>query len=99
MHRVDLSDNLPPCSRCRGDLVSSVVMPKEDAFGRPIHLQLCPTCDAEKPAAGALLRFFAEGGGRDTARAEEGAQLLMEWTKEGMAEHGWYWQQTPGQSG
>ncbi|MET7719197.1 hypothetical protein [Streptomyces sp. NPDC005407] len=28
-------------------------------------------CDADKPAVGALLRWFAEGGGRDTM-AEHG---------------------------
>ncbi|MFF8534248.1 DUF6300 family protein [Streptomyces sp. NPDC015532] len=51
-------------------------------------------CDANQPAAAALIRFFTEGGGHDTSRSAEGAQLLMEWTKEGMAAHGWYWAKT-----
>jgi hypothetical protein len=66
-------------------------MPQNDAAGRPIHLQLCPSCDADKPAAGALLAWLADGGGHDPSRVREGALLLLEWTKEGMAEHGWHW--------
>ncbi|MEV5238472.1 DUF6300 family protein [Streptomyces cinnamoneus] len=55
---------------------------------------MCRSCDADKPAASALLRFFGEGSGRNTTRggtgtAAERARLLMEWAKEGMAEHGW----------
>ncbi|MET8680006.1 DUF6300 family protein [Streptomyces sp. NPDC004647] len=95
MALVEESDKLPQCSRCRGDLITSAVTPKDDAYGRPIHLELCAACDAEKPAAKALLRFLAETGGRDETRAEECARLLMQWTKEGMAAHGWYWQETP----
>ncbi|MFE5091941.1 DUF6300 family protein [Streptomyces sp. NPDC056638] len=95
MHRVELSDKLPQCSRCRGDLITSIVMPQDDAERRPIHLELCAACDVDKPAAGALLQWFAEGGGRDVARAEEGARLLLEWTNEGMAEYGWFFQEPP----
>ncbi|WP_198549475.1 DUF6300 family protein [Streptomyces kanasensis] len=91
MHHVELSDQLPSCSRCGGGLISSVVMPQNDASGRPIHLELCSVCDSDKPAAGALLRWCSSGGGHDTSRAQEGAELLLEWTKEGMAEHGWHW--------
>ncbi|WP_241847800.1 hypothetical protein [Streptomyces sp. CB02009] len=29
------------------------------------------------------------------SRAQEGAHLLMEWTKECMAGKGWQWQDTP----
>jgi hypothetical protein len=94
MHRVELSDKLPPCSRCGGKVITSVVMPQDDAAGRPIQLQLCSSCDADKPAAGALLRWFATGGGHDLSRADEGARLLLEWTKEGMGEHGWYWSES-----
>ncbi|MGW6744869.1 DUF6300 family protein [Streptomyces sp. NPDC055025] len=64
-------------------------LPKNDAYGRPIHLELCSACDTQKPAAGRLLAYFASGGGHDTSRTEEAAHLLMEWTKEGMAAHGW----------
>ncbi|MFI2352908.1 DUF6300 family protein [Streptomyces sp. NPDC019443] len=52
---------------------------------------MCSSCDTEKPAAGALLRWFATGGGHDMSRVHEGADLLMAWTREGMAEHGWSW--------
>ncbi|MFF0000961.1 DUF6300 family protein [Streptomyces avermitilis] len=91
MHGLETSDLLPQCSRCGGDLIVSVVAPKNDTAGRPIHLQLCSACDGEKPAAGALLFWFASGGGHDMGRSEEGARLLMEWTGEAMAEYGWYW--------
>ncbi|MEV7729749.1 DUF6300 family protein [Streptomyces sp. NPDC101733] len=95
MDHVELSDQLPRCSRCRGDLVSSIVMPQDDAEGWPIHLELCWACDVDKPAAGALLGFFAEGGGRDIARVEEAARLLIAWTDEGMAGHGFLRQDPP----
>ncbi|MFI9446391.1 MULTISPECIES: DUF6300 family protein [Streptomyces] len=91
VYRLETSGLLPQCSRCGGDLIVSVVAPKNDTDGRPIQLQLCSACDAEKPAAGALLFWFASGGGHDTERSEEGARLLMEWTGEAMAEYGWYW--------
>nr|WP_274036689.1 DUF6300 family protein [Streptomyces sp. MMBL 11-1] len=51
---------------------------------------MCAACDADRPAAGALIRFFADGRGRDADRAKEGALLVLEWTKEGMAAHGWF---------
>ncbi|MGN9796206.1 DUF6300 family protein [Streptomyces sp. OZ13] len=95
MDHIELSDQLPSCSRCGGEVLSSVVMPQTDAAGRPIHLQLCPACDADKPAASALLAWLADGGGHDPSRTQEGAMLLMEWTKEGMAEHGWHWAESP----
>ncbi|TQK42681.1 hypothetical protein FBY35_4109 [Streptomyces sp. SLBN-118] len=91
MTQVELAERLPSCSRCGGPLITSAVMPQEDADGFPIHLELCSSCDTEKPAAGALLRWFATGGGHDMSRVQEGADLLMDWTKEGMAEHGWCW--------
>ncbi|MET9913546.1 DUF6300 family protein [Streptomyces sp. NPDC006476] len=48
-----------------------------------------------RPAAGALVRFFTGGGGQDVSRAEEGARLLWDWTQEGMAVPGWFWEETP----
>ncbi|MFD5716571.1 DUF6300 family protein [Streptomyces sp. NPDC127036] len=92
MHSLETSDRLPPCSRCGGDLLVSCIAPRNDAAGRPIHLQLCSPCDGGKPAAGALLFWFASGGGHDMERGEEGARCLREWTREAMAEHGWHWQ-------
>lgn len=74
-------------------------MPKTDSYGRAIRLELCKVCDADKPAASAVIRFFATGGGHDTGRADEGARLMMEWTKEGMAAYGWSWQEGPAAPG
>ncbi|MFH0246425.1 DUF6300 family protein [Streptomyces sp. HK10] len=88
---MKLSDNLSPCSRRGGALLSAASMPRKDSFGQPIRLELCPACDADKPAAGVLLRWLTSGGGKDPARAAEGARLGMEWMKEGMAAHGWGW--------
>ncbi|WP_328698030.1 DUF6300 family protein [Streptomyces sp. NBC_00342] len=95
MAQVVISDRLPLCSRCRGALLTSIVMPQNDEHGRPIHLELCAACDSDRPAAGTVSRFFVNGHGRDTARAKQGALLVMEWTKEGMAAHGWFWEQKP----
>lgn len=93
--RVERSDRLPQCSHCRGDLIISTVMPQDDQQGRPIHLELCEACDADKPAAGALIRYFDSDGAKDTSRSQEGAQLLLAWTREAMAAYGWFWEQTP----
>ena len=98
MNRLEISDNLPPCSRCQGKLMMSAVAPQEDRHGRPIHLELCPACDTGhvgRPAAGLLLQFFTDGYGHDPDRVGEAAHLLMEWTKECMAVHGWYLADTP----
>ncbi|SEB30572.1 hypothetical protein SAMN04490357_0052 [Streptomyces misionensis] len=98
MEQLRLSDRLPQCSRCGGDLIMSGVAPQDDAHGRPIHLELCPACDAgdvDRPAAGLFVQWFADGGGHDESRVQEGAYLLMEWTKECMAVHGWYLKDVP----
>lgn len=92
---VQRAERLPHCSWCGGDLIISAVAPKDDAQGRPIHMELCAasdTGDPHRPAAGMLVQFFADGGGRDLSRSEEGAILLMDWTRECMAAHGWEWQ-------
>nr|WP_237330067.1 DUF6300 family protein [Streptomyces sp. BA2] len=50
----------------RGDLILSGVAPQNDEQGRPIHLELCPICDtgdADRPAAGMFVQWFADGGG------------------------------------
>ncbi|WP_308406870.1 DUF6300 family protein [Streptomyces sp. AC555_RSS877] len=91
------SDRLPQYSRCRGDLIMSGVAPQNDKHGRPIHLELCPVCDTgdgDRPAAGLLVQWFADRGGHDESRVKEGSHLLMEWTKECMATHGWYLHET-----
>ncbi|MFD6751192.1 DUF6300 family protein [Streptomyces anthocyanicus] len=98
MNEILRIQDLPPCSRCGGDLVVTVARMKPNASEQPIELELCESCDADKPAAAALLAFFTEGGGHDASRSAEGASLLMEWTKEGMAEHGWSWVERPSPS-
>ncbi|MFE7918156.1 DUF6300 family protein [Streptomyces sp. NPDC057398] len=98
MALLEFSDRLPRCSRCRGSLIMSGVAPQDDEHGRPIHLELCPVCDTgdvDRPAAGLLVQWFADGGGHDESRIKEGSHLLMEWTKECMAIHGWYLQDAP----
>ncbi|MFE9684062.1 DUF6300 family protein [Streptomyces sp. NPDC006285] len=90
------SQTLPACSRCHADrLLTLADMPKTDAYGRSIQLELCKDCDADQSAAAAVIHFFATGGGHDVSRAREGARLMMEWTKEGMAAHGWYLEENP----
>jgi hypothetical protein len=95
---LKFSEQLLPCSRCRGALLMSAVAPQKDELGRPIHLELCPRCDTgniDRPAAGMLIQFFTDGGGHDDSRVREAAHLVMEWTKECMAVHGWYLADTP----
>lgn len=92
---LELSDRLPSCSRCKGALMVSIVMPYNDTAGRPIHLELCSTCDSILPAACALLFWFTTGGGFDEARHREGSELMIAWTKEAMAEKGYIWDGLP----
>ncbi|WP_236242726.1 DUF6300 family protein [Streptomyces sp. CC228A] len=87
---VQRSDDLPPCSRCNGSLILAATMPVLDAFGKPITLELCRACDAsDATAAGALVRFFKSGGGQDTTRTQECADLVLDFQKEAMAAHGY----------
>ncbi|MFB7032495.1 MULTISPECIES: DUF6300 family protein [unclassified Streptomyces] len=98
MERVRRSARLPRCSRCGGGLIVSAVAPETDEHGRPIHLELCAACDTgdvDRPAAGLLVQWFTDGGGKDASRAPEGAHLLTEWAEECMAAHGRYGWDTP----
>ncbi|MFD9721094.1 DUF6300 family protein [Streptomyces sp. NPDC059076] len=61
-YRFETSSNIPPCSRCAGELLLRAEGPKLDRQGNLTLLELCRRCDIASPAAGALLRFFAEGG-------------------------------------
>jgi hypothetical protein len=49
----------------------------------------------EPARSGTVLQFFADAGGHDESRMQEAAHLLMEWTKECMAAHGWYLKDAP----
>lgn len=86
---VKLSDDLSPYSRCAGELLIKTAGGPKDAFGIRAQIELCPACDASKPAARSLIEFIRIGGGRDTSRTKEGADLLWAWTTEAMAEKGW----------
>ena len=90
--RVEQSDRLPQCSRCRGALIISTVMPQNDREGRPILMELCPACDADKGAASALIRLLDSPDSPN--RMEEAADLLLAWTREAMADYGWFWEPT-----
>jgi hypothetical protein len=91
------SGSLPPCERCDGPVLISSESPVEGTFGQPVKLQLCPACDAGKPAAGRLIRWLESGAGRVTdeaavkASAREAGVLFAAWQKEVMAEHGYRW--------
>ncbi|MFD5848119.1 DUF6300 family protein [Streptomyces chartreusis] len=98
MALLRFSDRLPQCSRCRGDVLMSGVAPQDDEHGAadpPGAVPGCDTGDVDRPAAGLLVQWFADNGGYDESRVKEGSHLLMEWTKECMAAHGWYLQDTP----
>ncbi|WP_286259941.1 DUF6300 family protein [Streptomyces graminofaciens] len=63
---------MPSCARCGAtDVIVSGKPPVTNAFGQSVDVlvQLCRHCDADTAAGGLLLRFFAEGGGRDRPRA------------------------------
>ncbi|MFJ5933972.1 DUF6300 family protein [Streptomyces sp. NPDC093071] len=50
----------------------SAVVPEDDEDGRPVRLELCAVCDtgdADRPAAGLLVQWFTDGGGKDAGRA------------------------------
>lgn len=91
-----LSSDQPPCVRCGADeVIVTGKMPVADAFGQRLVIQLCPHCDTGGSAAGALLRFFLDGGGQDASRTAEAAELVFAWQKEAMAAHGYAWVTTP----
>ncbi|MFC9891468.1 DUF6300 family protein [Streptomyces pilosus] len=95
---LEFSEAIPPCTRCDGQLIMSAQAPQTDRHGQPIRLELCPACDTgntDRPAAGLLLQFLANGGGQDLSRAQEAGHLITEWTKECMAAHGWYLEDAP----
>lgn len=85
-----LSSEQPPCGRCGADeVIVTGKMPVADASGQRLVIQLCPHCDTGTSAAGALLRFLRDGGGRDTSRSAEAAELVFAWQKEAMTAHGY----------
>lgn len=91
--RYEAADKLPDCSRCGGRIIVNGATPLRDSFGRPIVLELCPSCDAEKPAAGALIRWFQSGAPADPAyrAGKRDAQRFQAWQEEALAPYGYRW--------
>ncbi|MGW6459924.1 DUF6300 family protein [Streptomyces sp. NPDC055078] len=88
--RIERAPELPPCSRCGGQLTISAKGPV-GSLGVPVRLELCRACDSGKPAAGPLLKFLASGSGKDPSRVQEGARLIWAWERETLAAHEYHW--------
>lgn len=72
---------LRPCSRCGGDLLLQWNGP----WGTGAWMELCPTCDARRPAARAFIQWH-----RDPDRGPKALpQLFEDWESETMHAHGW----------
>ncbi|MFE7076899.1 DUF6300 family protein [Streptomyces sp. NPDC057620] len=57
------SQTLPACTRCHADrLLPLADMPKTDTYGQRIQLELCKDCDADKPAAAAVITLLHHRG-------------------------------------
>ncbi|MFH9065655.1 DUF6300 family protein [Streptomyces coeruleorubidus] len=72
---------LRPCSRCGGDLLLQWTGP----WGTGVWMELCPACDADRPAAGAFIRWH-----RNPDRDPKALPKLFEDCEtETMHAHGW----------
>lgn len=74
-----------PCSRCGGDLLLHWHTPLQGPFSRGIILELCPACDASRPAARAYIQWHNDLP-RDPKKLP---QLFEAWQDETMDAHGW----------
>ncbi|WP_443029623.1 DUF6300 family protein [Spirillospora sp. NBC_01491] len=78
----------PTCPRCGGEGLASARVPHDvsRADGHKVKgttvVVLCPRCDAHRPAAGALITFFAVYGTVESATVDQCARLLQAWTNE-----------------
>ncbi|MFD5748991.1 DUF6300 family protein [Streptomyces sp. NPDC127033] len=73
---------LPPCSRCEGELVLGW---RGGPLFNAVWMELCPVCDAHRPAARAFLKWH-----RDADRsAEDLPHLFSDWESETMQAMGW----------
>ncbi|MFE4631392.1 DUF6300 family protein [Streptomyces mirabilis] len=69
------------CSRCGGDLLLYWHGPLMTG----VWMELCPACDAHRPAACAFIRWY-----RDSDRGPKVLpQLFEDWETETMHAHGW----------
>ncbi|WP_391858964.1 DUF6300 family protein [Streptomyces rhizosphaerihabitans] len=67
-------------------------MLKKDTGGLPILPELCRDCDADKPAAAALIRFFtADVAATSAAPRRRPAPHGVDEGRHGRARHGRYW--------
>ncbi|MGW1619119.1 DUF6300 family protein [Streptomyces sp. NPDC002172] len=80
-HR-DRSRQLPPCSRCGGGLALYWNAPLQTG----VMMELCPVCDAGRPAAAAFIRWHQDPD-RDRTAVQE---LFEAWEEETLNAHGWY---------
>jgi hypothetical protein len=75
----------PPCPRCEQPGILSARVPYgwERADGQRTNgttiVVLCPTCDANDPAAGALITFFHVHGHVTEETVQQCAELLQAW--------------------
>ncbi|MER7050113.1 DUF6300 family protein [Streptomyces jumonjinensis] len=95
-YRIARENELPPCSRCGGEIIIGADGPVD---GVPVRLELCPVCDTDAPAGGRLIAFLDAGGGRDASRVEEATRLMWAWQREAMAAHGFHWVPGAGAAG
>ncbi|MFE2038888.1 DUF6300 family protein [Streptomyces scopuliridis] len=73
---------LPPCSRCEGTLT---VGWRGGPLFNPVWMELCPVCDAHRPAVSAFLKWH-----RDPERTSERLpQLFSDWETETVQAQGW----------
>jgi hypothetical protein len=70
-----------PCSRCGGDLLLHWHGP----LATGVWMELCPACDAHRPAARAFIRWHRDAD-RDPSALP---QLFEDWETETMHAHGW----------
>ncbi|PAZ16513.1 hypothetical protein CLM62_08120 [Streptomyces sp. SA15] len=74
-----------PCFRCGGDLLLEWNGP----WGTGVWMELCPACDADRPAAGAFIAWHRDPD-RDPDRDPKVLPRLFEdWEAEIMHAHGW----------
>ncbi|MEU7649208.1 DUF6300 family protein [Streptomyces huasconensis] len=82
-HPVREEDEQPArsCSRCHGELLLHWHGPLMTG----VWMELCPACDAHRPAARAFIHWY-----RDADRDPRALpQLFEDWEAETMHDHGW----------
>ncbi|MFY1652835.1 DUF6300 family protein [Solwaraspora sp. WMMB762] len=75
---IIVADTSSACHRCSGELYLTATVPDPDLPCKRI-IVLCPSCDAEKPAAQGLLAFMAIHGRVDESTFVQFEKLVVEW--------------------